>query len=93
MKKITVAQYAKNHGISDQAVRKRIKSGGIPESRIKKEVLPDTVREQVFILVEDKSCDNCYYGTGTDYYSEDAECQGDNCIDNNYFCWVKKESK
>jgi len=53
MKKITVAEYAKNHSISDQAVRKRIKSGGIPESRIVREPKPDTVKEIVFILVED----------------------------------------
>jgi hypothetical protein len=53
MKKITVAQYAKINSISDQAVRKRIKSGGISESRIVREIKPDTVREQVFIMVED----------------------------------------
>ena len=53
MKKITVSQYAKINSISDQAVRKRIKSGGIPGSRIVREAKPDTVKEIVFILVEE----------------------------------------
>ena len=33
---LTVKEYCKKHGITDQAVRKRIKSGNIPEDRIRK---------------------------------------------------------
>jgi len=33
---LTVKEYAEKHGITDQAVRKRMKAGHIPEIRIRK---------------------------------------------------------
>ena len=40
-----------------------------------------------------RSCSNCKYNTDTHFYSEDENCRGDSCKDENYYAWEPQEDK